>query len=83
VKYGKPAEDGVSFRGSVAERIEELKAADALEWPRIKVDPHTLAIKEFREKYQSQLKPGEIRNKEFVKIRGTEGLPSKWPALTR
>ena len=76
MKLGKPVEDGVEFRGAVGERIEELKKANALEWPRIQADPHALTVKEFRDKYESQLKPGEMRIKESVKVRGTAILPS-------
>jgi hypothetical protein len=83
VKLGKPIEDGVEFRGAVGERIEELKKANALEWPRIQADPHTLTVKEFREKYESQLKPGEMRIKESVKVRGTKALHSSRAALMR
>jgi hypothetical protein len=83
VKFGKPIEDEVEFRGSVGERIEELKKANALEWPRIQADPHTLTVKEFREKYEGQLKLGEMRIKESVKVRGTKALHSSRASLMR
>src|SRR5882724_7358670 len=43
--------DGIEFRGEVQERIKELQAANALEWPRIKSDKEAMRIEEFLAKY--------------------------------
>ena len=50
------------------ERVEELKAADALKWPRIKSDPHAVTVQEFVSRYK--LKPGETRKDDYVLVRG-------------
>ncbi|KAE8450613.1 hypothetical protein EG329_005957 [Mollisiaceae sp. DMI_Dod_QoI] len=56
------------FRGNIQQRINELKDADALRWPRIESDIHTLRIQDFNEKYE-HLTIND-RNPDFVRING-------------
>ncbi|KAH8783780.1 hypothetical protein F5882DRAFT_327584 [Hyaloscypha sp. PMI_1271] len=67
--FRHPLSKAVEFRGEVQERIEELQAARALEWPRIKSDKHAMRIEEFLVKYHD-LQRGEMRAGDFVMLRG-------------
>jgi lysyl-tRNA synthetase, class II len=67
--FRKPLVKVVEFRGEVQERIEELQAAKALEWPRIKNDKNAMRVDDFLAKY-TDLKPGEMRAEDFVVVRG-------------
>ncbi len=68
-KVGVPLEDGVEFHGGINERMEELKAANALEWPRIKRSPMAMTTKEFLVRYKD-LRRGEHVKDDLVLIRG-------------
>lgn len=67
--YKHPISAGIEFRGEVQERIEELHAAKALEWPRIKSEKEVMRIEEFLAKYNG-IERGQCREKEFVMLRG-------------
>jgi hypothetical protein len=74
-KYGalhNPVLDTVhtSQRDDVRRRVEELQAAKALEYPRIKGDAKATSCAEFRKSYGS-LKPEESKEGEIVTLRGT------------
>jgi lysyl-tRNA synthetase, class II len=66
---GQPIHDGIEFRGSIKDRIAELKAAKALKWPRIKSDKDAMTIDAFLRKY-ADLQPKESRDKDYVLVRG-------------
>ncbi len=61
------------FKGDVEERMAELKAAGALEWPRIKRDMHAMTTRDYTAKYADKLKASETRNSEYVTLRGMRG----------
>jgi len=66
---GQSLAKGVEFRSSVKERIDELKAANALQWPRIKSDKAAMTVTEYLEKYRT-LTLGQYKEEEYVKVRG-------------
>jgi lysyl-tRNA synthetase class 2 len=66
---GQPIHAGIEFRGSIKGRIEELKAAKMLNWPRIKSDKDAMTIDAYLHKYVD-LRPKESRDKEYVTVRG-------------
>lgn len=58
-----------SQKDDVRRRVEELQAAQALKYPRIKVDKRAISTVEFRDQYDS-LKPEESRDGKIVTLRG-------------
>lgn len=58
-----------SQRDDVRRRVEELQAAKALKYPRIKGDAKAISCAEFRKFYDS-LKPEEFNEREIVTLRG-------------
>ncbi len=66
---GQPISEGIEFRGAVRERIEELKAMNALKWPRIKNDKEAVTIHQYQERYMN-LQPKAHLEQEFATVRG-------------
>jgi hypothetical protein len=63
-------ETGCKFRrDDVRRRVEELQAAQALKYPRIKNDKNAKTCAEFTSKYNF-LMPGESKEGELVTLRG-------------
>jgi hypothetical protein len=58
-----------SQRDDVRRRVEELRAADALKYPRMKKGKFSLTCAEFIENF-SGIKPEESREEENITIRG-------------
>ena len=59
----------VVTESGVDERVATLKAAQALQWPRIKNGVHEISVAEFLQKYK-HLKRGEVVHSDSVVIRG-------------
>ncbi|KAI9047831.1 hypothetical protein LZ554_008539 [Drepanopeziza brunnea f. sp. 'monogermtubi'] len=57
------------FKGDVQERMRELTAAYALDWPRVRSDPSALTVREFTNRYK-EMQAAEKRGGEFVTLRG-------------
>ena len=53
-------------------RMEELKRAGMLEWPRLEHDPKAMRLKTFISRYKS-LEKGQVVHDETVTLRGTSG----------
>ncbi|PBP24222.1 lysyl-tRNA synthetase [Diplocarpon rosae] len=57
-------------KGDVSERMNELKAANALQWPRIQNDMPPVTVKDYAARFSGTMLPSEIRPKVFVTLRG-------------
>jgi len=62
---------GLEVRAKVQERINELKAANALNWPRIKSSKDAMTIGEYLDNYGMMLPTDNLeKSKEYVVVRG-------------
>jgi hypothetical protein len=61
------------FKGDVQGRMREMKAANALDWPRVRSDPSALTVREFANRYK-EMQTAEKREGEYVTLRGTRAL---------
>ncbi|PBP16500.1 lysyl-tRNA synthetase [Diplocarpon rosae] len=57
-------------KSDVLERMNELKAANALQWPRIKNNMPPVTVKDYAARFSGKMLPSEIRLKDFVTLRG-------------
>ncbi|KAJ5037552.1 uncharacterized protein L3040_007724 [Drepanopeziza brunnea f. sp. 'multigermtubi'] len=65
----KPPGEEVLLSPHKPDRMRELKAACALDWPRVRSDPSALTVREFANRYK-EMRTAEKREGEFVTLRG-------------